>query len=286
MSEEDITVESLVTMTKEWLYRPDTATEVQDRLLLLEGVLIEHKIVKVADVTTQEQCEAIYALVTGDLSDIVDEPAEEFISVRTTDIYEKVAANILAESRRVDPKVTMTAPYGTEKPTARAQALEGKTYKLKFGADGHAIYITINDVIENGQRRPFEVFINSKNMQHYAWTVAMTRMISAIFRRPHDSRFVVEELKAVFDPSGGAWMDGRYVPSVISAIGMKIEEHMDSIGYMTDETVKVTSAVDGPTMMETAMKHGAFVCTNCNSTNLKLEAGCFTCLDCGHSKCG
>ena len=91
--------------------------------------------------------------------------------------------------------------------------LPGRTYKLKWPASDHALYVTLNDIVQEGRRRPFEIFINSKNMEHYAWTVALTRMISAVFRRGGEVAFVVEELKAVFDPRGGAWMDGRYVPS-------------------------------------------------------------------------
>ena len=104
-------------------------------------------------------------------------------------------------------------------PLDRPQALEGQTYKLKWPDSEHAIYITINDIIIAGRRRPFEVFINSKNMEHFAWTVALTRMISAVFRRGGDVSFVVEELKAVFDPRGGAWMQGKYIPSILAAIG-------------------------------------------------------------------
>ncbi len=102
--------------------------------------------------------------------------------------------------------------YLTE-PLDRPSELEGSTYKLKWpGGSEHAIYITINDIIHGGHRRPFEVFINSKNMEHFAWTVALTRMISAVFRRGGDVSFVSEELKAVFDPRGGAWMQGQYIP--------------------------------------------------------------------------
>ena len=101
----------------------------------------------------------------------------------------------------------------------RPEALPGRTYKVKWPDSEHAIYITINDVVMESRRRPFEVFINSKNMEHYAWTVALTRMISAVFRRGGDVSFVVEELKAVFDPRGGQWMDGKYVPSLLAALG-------------------------------------------------------------------
>src|SRR5229473_7084574 len=117
-------------------------------------------------------------------------------------------------------------------PLSRPESLPGQTYKIKWPDGDHAMYITINDVIQDGRRRPFEIFINSKNMEHYAWTVGLTRMISAVFRRGGDVSFVVEELKAVFDPRGGAWMDGRYVPSLLAAIGNVIERHMIDIGVL------------------------------------------------------
>ena len=119
-------------------------------------------------------------------------------------------------------------------PLDRPEALPGQTYKMSWPESDHAIYITINDIVQDGRRRPFEVFINSKNMEHYAWTVGLTRMISAVFRRGGDVSFVVEELKAVFDPRGGQWMGGRYVPSLLAAIGEVIERHMIAIGFMPD----------------------------------------------------
>jgi len=125
-------------------------------------------------------------------------------------------------------------------PLDRPQALEGQTYKLKWPGSEHAIYITINDVVLNGHRRPFEVFINSKNMEHFAWTVALTRMISAVFRRGGDVSFVVEELKA-FDPRGGAWMEGKYVPSILAAIGGVIERHLINIGFIEGEGMGLKS---------------------------------------------
>ena len=127
------------------------------------------------------------------------------------------------------------AAASLDKPMDRPVSLGGATYKLKFPGSEHAIYITVNDIDDGGRRRPFEVFINSKNMEHYAWTVALTRMISAVFRRGGDVSFVVEELKAVFDPRGGAWMEGRYVPSILAAIGGVIERHMIAIGFLSGE---------------------------------------------------
>ncbi|HVY04258.1 MAG TPA: adenosylcobalamin-dependent ribonucleoside-diphosphate reductase, partial [Caulobacterales bacterium] len=119
------------------------------------------------------------------------------------------------------------APKPAEiKLAARPEALDGATYKIKWPESAHAVYVTINDAVEDGARRPFEIFINSKNMEHYAWTLGLTRMISAVFRRGGDVSFVAEELKAVFDPRGGAWLNGRYVPSLLAAIGGIIERHM------------------------------------------------------------
>ncbi|HTO85563.1 MAG TPA: adenosylcobalamin-dependent ribonucleoside-diphosphate reductase, partial [Methylomirabilota bacterium] len=120
------------------------------------------------------------------------------------------------------------------RPLDRPEALPGQTYKLRWPESEHAIYVTLNDIVQDGRRRPFEVFINSKNMEHYAWTVGLTRMISAVFRRGGDVSFVVEELKAVFDPRGGSWMEGHYVPSLLAAIGEVIERHMVDIGFMPD----------------------------------------------------
>lgn len=121
------------------------------------------------------------------------------------------------------------------KPLEREAALAGYTYKLKWPGSDHALYITINDIERDGRRRPFEIFINTKNLDHYAWTVALTRMISAVFRRGGDVTFVVEELKAVFDPGGGHWVQGRYVPSLIAAIGETIETHMRRTGFLKSD---------------------------------------------------
>ena len=121
-------------------------------------------------------------------------------------------------------------------PLERDQILPGFTYKLRWPDSDHAIYVTLNDIEREGRRRPFEIFINSKNLEHYAWTVALTRMISAVFRRGGDVTFVVDELKAVFDPRGGQWMEGRYVPSLLAAIGGIIETHMIRTGFLRRET--------------------------------------------------
>jgi ribonucleoside-diphosphate reductase alpha chain len=178
-------------------------------------------------------------------------------------------------------------------PLDRPGELPGKTYKLKWPDSDHAIYITINDVIRDGRRRPFEIFINSKNMDHYAWTVALTRMISAVFRRGGDVSFVVEELKAVFDPRGGQWMEGRYVPSLLAAIGDVIESHLIDIGFMPGHEQIAQKAVGaaaeaaahaagGATGLRAA---GRTQCPKCATAGMVHQEGCDLCLSCGYSKC-
>jgi ribonucleoside-diphosphate reductase alpha chain len=169
-------------------------------------------------------------------------------------------------------------------PLDRPAALEGQTYKLKWPGSEHALYITINDIVIAGHRRPFEVFINSKNMEHFAWTVALTRMISAVFRRGGDISFVVEELKAVFDPRGGAWMDGRYIPSILAAIGGVIERHLIDIGFIAGEGLGLKSDPKAEVVALGATKGKA--CSSCGSYDLRMVEGCMTCASCGYSKCG
>ena len=170
-------------------------------------------------------------------------------------------------------------------PLDRPQELDGATYKLKWPDSEHAIYITINDLVIAGHRRPFEVFINSKNMEHFAWTVALTRMISAVFRRGGDVSFVVEELKAVFDPRGGAWMQGKYVPSILAAIGGVIEKHMVSIGFLAGEGMGLKADPQADVVTLGNGPRGK-ACSSCGSYEMRMIEGCMTCGSCGFSKCG
>jgi ribonucleoside-diphosphate reductase alpha chain len=158
----------------------------------------------------------------------------------------------------------------------RSEALHGTTYKLKWPESAHAVYVTINDIEQDGARRPFEMFINSKNMEHYAWTLGLTRMISAVFRRSSDVAFVAEELKAVFDPRGGAWMQGRYVPSLLAAIGDIVERHLAGLG---DQLVEAAA-------FETPEARRMPQCPQCGAAALVKVEGCNNCLECGYSKCG
>jgi ribonucleoside-diphosphate reductase alpha chain len=170
-------------------------------------------------------------------------------------------------------------------PLDRPAALEGNTYKVKWPDSEHAIYITVNDVVIAGHRRPFEVFINSKNMEHFAWTVALTRMVSAVFRRGGDVSFVVEELKAVFDPRGGAWMKGKYVPSILAAIGGVLEQHMVAIGFIEGEGKHLKVDPQAEAMVVGEAPRGK-PCPSCGEYGMKMESGCASCPSCGYSKCG
>ncbi len=188
-------------------------------------------------------------------------------------------------------------------PLSRPEALPGQTYRVHWPDSEHALYITLNDIVQDGRRRPFEIFINSKNMEHYAWTVALTRMISAVFRRGGDVAFVVEEMKAVFDPRGGAWMDGRYVPSLLAAIGDVIERHMIDIGFLPpkggagertiEARIDLAPGLDG----DRAPGSGAGAalpfagsrlrqCPKCGEAALIQLEGCDQCTSCAYSKCG
>ncbi len=200
------------------------------------------------------------------------------------------------------------------RPLERAARLEGATYKLRWPGSDHSLYITINDIERDGhaegvssthhaggvsstRRRPFEVFINSKNLEHYAWTVALTRMISAIFRRGGDVTFVVEELKAIFDPQGGQWMGGRYVPSLIAAIGEVIEGHMIRTGFLTlagadsrEAGAERRALAGGGNARpgEEAPERpvaGGRPCPRCGASALYRREGCWVCDACGYSRC-
>ena len=177
------------------------------------------------------------------------------------------------------------------KPLDRPAVLEGHTYKVNWPESDHAMYITLNDIVQDGRRRPFEVFINSKNMEHYAWSLALTRMISAVFRRGGDVSFVVDELKAVFDPRGGHWHKGRYVPSLLAAIGDVIEQHMIIIGFIADPDAGDNEAAQARKVVNLQAGDGREQvrlrpCGRCGQAALIRQENCDVCTSCGYSKCG
>ncbi len=189
------------------------------------------------------------------------------------------------------------------------EALEGATYKIKTPLDEHALYVTINDIVlnkgtENEKRRPFEVFINSKNMDHFQWIVALTRVMSAVFRKGGDVTFMVEELQAVFDPRGGYYKPGgKFMPSLVAEIGAVVEDHLKRIGLLEDDSMtpeqleliklKREELEGKPTGSTTQINDGdgdypasATLCHKCNTKAMVVMDNCATCLSCGYSKCG
>jgi ribonucleoside-diphosphate reductase alpha chain len=197
-----------------------------------------------------------------------------------------------AEAKPADVYEAGGVVYMTQ-PLSRPAALPGQTYKINWPESEHALYITLNDIVQDGRRRPFEIFINSKNMEHYAWTVGLTRMISAVFRRGGDVSFVVEEMKAVFDPRGGAWMGGRYVPSLLAAIGDVIEQHMIEIGFLPPKhsphraeagarVVNLPPEPAGGALAAPRLRQ----CPKCGQAALIRRENCDQCTNCDYSKCG
>jgi hypothetical protein len=185
----------------------------------------------------------------------------------------------------------------------RPEVLVGSTYKIKTPQSEHALYITINDIIlnqgtEHEERRPYEIFINSKNMEHFQWVLALTRVISAVFRKGGDATFLVEELKAVFDPRGGYFKKGGvFMPSLVAEIGHAIEAHMKHIGMikpeglsdhqkqLIDEKRREFEALHGASEGQ-AFPEKAVLCNKCSTKAMVMMDGCMTCLNCGESKCG
>ena len=212
---------------------------------------------------------------------------------------------------KIDKKITAVSVV-SEKPEVaqpqeikhviakREDVLQGKTYKLKTPLSEHALYITINDVIENGQHKPFEIFINSKAMDNFQWIVAMTRIMSAIFRKGGDVKFLIEELGLIQDPRGGYFKKGRWIPSLVAEIGEIIEQHLIGIGIIKKEGLDEHQQkfVDEKKAQYEASKQkpenkdeGSFppeaiMCDKCQTKAVVLLDNCAVCLNCCASKCG
>lgn len=172
-------------------------------------------------------------------------------------------------------------------PLSRPPVLHGTTYKIKTPVTPNALYVTINDIDENGSRRPYEIFINTKNLQHFGWIVAMTRLISAVFRRESNPSFLVEELTSIYDPSGGYFNAGEFVPSLPAELGRVIRMHLERLGTLTtgagnNGTAPGTDNRPGPT----GGSSGLMLCPMCQQPSLYAEEGCVKCRACGYSKCG
>lgn len=220
--------------------------------------------------------------------------------VREDEEKQAQAAAPVAEVKKDDNIVHLTETL------ERPEMLLGSTYKIKTPLTEHALYVTINDIIlnagtEHELRRPFEVFINSKNMDHFQWIVALTRIISAVFRKGGDVTFLVEELRSVFDPRGGYFKKGgKYMPSLVAEIGDAIECHLRMIGMLKsddlDEHQKALieakrkeyegTVSDAEAKEPSDFPDSAQLCGKCNTKAVIQMDGCLTCLNCGDSKCG
>jgi len=225
----------------------------------------------------------------------VVKPEEEVAVREAAQPEERQKAKIIRMTERV------ARPEGME-------CLEGSTYKIKTPLDDHAMYVTINDIVlnpgtEHEQRRPFEIFINSKNMDHFQWIVALTRLMSAVFRKGGDVTFLAEELQAVFDPRGGYFKPGgKFMPSIIAEIGAVIEHHLQKIGLMEKEELseqqqllldQKRAEAEASAQKKTAFSNNdssypasATLCNKCHTKAVVIMDNCATCLSCGYSKCG
>ncbi|MCB5188864.1 NrdJb [Methylobacillus caricis] len=220
-------------------------------------------------------------------------------------ITEEDKVKAAAEQKAHEQKLAEIVQLG--EPLSRPEMLVGNTYKIKTPVTEHALYITINDVIMNEgtpqeHRRPFEIFINSKNMEHFQWIVALTRVMSATFRKGGDITFLVEELKSVFEPSGGYFKKGgKYIPSLVAEIGEVLEQHLYQIGMLKktgpdEHQQKLINekraeylekhAASGAKTNAEGFPPGAQLCSKCNTKAAIVMDGCLTCLNCGDSKCG
>lgn len=217
-----------------------------------------------------------------------------------------VGYSIKKEMEELEQVPALPAKEMMHEEIERPEELCGYTYKIKTPLTDHAMYITINDIIlnegnEHEQEYPFEIFINSKNMEQFQWILALTRVISAVFRKGGDATFLAEELKQVFDPQGGYFKrGGKFMPSLVAEIGEVLETHMRRIGLIEDEELseahkvliaeKRAALAEGSNSValeeDTGFPPGAQLCMKCSTKAMVMKDGCMTCLNCGESKCG
>jgi hypothetical protein len=235
-----------------------------------------------------------------------DKPAEKAV-VAAVDKVAEAKLPAVGEDETFRDKNGRTAKViRMHEKLERPEMLIGSTYKIKTPISDHAMYVTINDIVLNEgtqyeQRRPFEIFINSKNLDHFQWIVALTRIISAVFRKGGDVTFLVDELKAVFDPRGGYWQPGgKFMPSIIAELGHVIERHLQMIGLMRKPTLDEhqqklvdekraefeARAKQTDAFSKSHFPEGAQLCGKCSTAAVVMMDGCMTCLNCGDSKCG
>ena len=216
--------------------------------------------------------------------------------------YSVVDQDKVANEKVANEKAANVVQLG--EPLGRPDQITGSTYKVKTPVTEHALYITINDIVMNEgtpqeHRRPFEIFINSKNMEHFQWIVALTRVMSAVFRKGGDITFLVEELESVFDPNGGYYKKGgKYIPSLVAELGQVVEQHLKNIGMLKNkapdehqekliqEKKEEYLQKNSQGLDESGFPKDAQLCHKCSTKAAIMMDGCLTCLSCGESKCG
>ena len=220
-------------------------------------------------------------------------------------INKKIVGYGIAEPDKNEPvEEAANNVFQLGEPLDRPEKITGTTYKVKTPVTDHAFYITINDVIMNEgtpqeHRRPFEIFVNSKNMEHFQWIVALTLVMSAVFRKGGDITFLVEELESVFDPNGGYYKKGgKYIPSLVAELGHVVETHLQNIGMLKnsepdlhqkkliDEKKNEYLKKNQNTLDENGFPKDSQLCAKCHTKAAIMMDGCLTCLNCGESKCG
>tara|TARA_B110000196_G_C21143412_1_gene665130 strand:+ start:1960 stop:2685 length:726 start_codon:yes stop_codon:yes gene_type:complete len=237
----------------------------------------------------------------------IDNPIADFEVIKAEDDPPKTAGMVPENEVIAGAEGSASNVIQMHEKLERPEMLIGSTYKIKTPLSEHALYVTINDIVLNPEtpyekRRPFEIFINSKNMDHFQWIVALTRIISAVFRKGGDATFLVEELRSVFDPQGGYFKrGGKYTPSLVAEIGDAIEAHMKIIGMILEDDLddhQQKLVDDKRQEYETRNQSGsenssttgfpaeARLCKICQTKAVVLLDGCMTCLNCGDSKCG
>ncbi|MEE8059960.1 MAG: NrdJb [Pseudomonadales bacterium] len=225
----------------------------------------------------------------------------------TTTINNQIVGfSVIADGGSQDKNQQLAEIVSLHEAISRPEILEGSTYKITTPTSPHALYVTMNDIVlnagtEHETRRPFEVFINSKNLEHFQWVVVLTRVMSAVFRKGGEVTFLVDELKGVFDPKDGYFKEGRFIPSLVAEIGYIIEKHFKKIGLIVDEGMsehnrKIIEEKTAQFQVEknpnqtsetfNGNLHGAKMCNKCMSIAVIKMDGCMTCIACGESKCG
>lgn len=223
----------------------------------------------------------------------------------TIHINKKIVKYSVAKEEDAVVMPVVPPPVQMHENVERPMILLGATYKIRTPLSEHALYVTINDIVLNKdtpheQHRPFEIFINSKNMDHFQWIVALTRIISSVFRKGGDVTFLVEELRSVFDPKGGYFKrGGKYMPSLVAELGDVIESHLRSIGllqgdgldehqrdFIAQKRAEYNSTTDNQENNDSNFPPSAQLCPKCQTKAMIIMDGCLTCLSCGESKCG